>query len=74
MQNGDLLITTGLDGIFPAGLLVARVSKVHDLEEGAYSYRIEAKPTCLMLSELQVVFVLPPISQETKEKSSAFLK
>ena len=62
IQVGDHLITSGLDGIFPAGLSVAIVSYVKPLLEGGFSYDIEAVPTASNLNDLKVVFVLPPLS------------
>ena len=42
-QNGDILVTSGLDGIFPRGLPVARV--VHIERDTAYSFaRIHCAP------------------------------
>ncbi|NGX44525.1 MAG: hypothetical protein K1060chlam3_00693, partial [Candidatus Anoxychlamydiales bacterium] len=38
IEKGDLLVTTGMDGIFPKGLNVALVTKVYDLEDGDYAY------------------------------------
>ncbi len=64
IQLGDLLVTTGMDGIFPAGLHVATVSKIKDLDKGDYSYEIEAKPTALNMNELEIVFVIPPLCDE----------
>jgi rod shape-determining protein MreC len=61
IQVGDLLVTTGMDGVFPAGLNVAEVSKIEVLKEGAYSYDIEAKPIVKNLSQLRYVFVLPAL-------------
>ncbi len=58
---GDLLVTTGLDGLFPEGLEVAKVSSISSLKEGDYFYEIEAEPTCLDLRSLEFVFVLPPV-------------
>jgi hypothetical protein len=43
IKPGDLLETSGLDGVFPRGLRVATVASVSPLEEGAVSYRILAK-------------------------------
>lgn len=62
---GDLLVTTGLDGIFPPGFRVATVSSVQTLKEGASSYEIQAIPTAGNLDELTHVFVLPPFSTGT---------
>jgi rod shape-determining protein MreC len=61
LQKGDLLITTGLDGVFPPGLRVAIVSKVECLKEGASSYEIEAISTAGNLDDLSHVFVLPSL-------------
>ncbi|OGN62089.1 MAG: hypothetical protein A3F40_01195 [Chlamydiae bacterium RIFCSPHIGHO2_12_FULL_27_8] len=61
LKVGDLLITTGMDGIFPPGLNVAIVSKVEDLIDGDTSYDIEATPTATNINELDFVFVLPAI-------------
>lgn len=60
IQVGDLLITTGMDGVFPKGLRVAEVSKVFPLREGGYCFTIEATPIVGTLDELETVFVLPP--------------
>ncbi len=60
IQEGDLLVTTGWDGLFPEGLEVAIVSKVHCLREGASSYSIEADALA-NLEELGFVFILPPV-------------
>lgn len=59
IQEGDLLVTTGLDGAFPAGLWVATVSKVECLKEGASSYGIEARSTAGDLDQLTDLRVLP---------------
>lgn len=64
LQEGDLLVTSGLDGIFPPGLHVATVSKVENLKEGSCSYDIEAHMTAGDLNELTTVYVLPPLDFE----------
>ncbi|MEC7839740.1 MAG: rod shape-determining protein MreC [Chlamydiota bacterium] len=68
IQEGDLLVTTGLDGVFPAGLLVAEVSKIHLLREGDYFYELEAKPTAGNFDDLATVFVLPPVGFSTSDQ------
>ena len=60
LQKGDLLVTSGFDGIFPPGIPVAIVTSVDPLKEGSYSYSLQAKPTAGTLQDLRVVFVLPP--------------
>ena len=60
-QKGDVLLTTGLDGVFPSGLLVAFVSHVYPLKEGAVSCDLEAKIACPEFSDLRKVTILPPM-------------
>ena len=66
LKKGDLLVTTGMDGVFPAGLKVAVVSDVKKHDEGDYSYDIEAKPTAMDISTLNIVFVMPPLGYKTE--------
>ncbi len=66
LQEGDLLVTTGLDRIFPAGLKVALVSQVEQLKEGASSYEIAAIPTSGNLDEIAQVLILPPLMSEKR--------
>ena len=56
-----MLLTTGLDGVFPAGYRVASVSKVHLLKEGASSYEIEASAAAGNFDEIKRVVIVPPI-------------
>jgi rod shape-determining protein MreC len=43
IQNGDMLVTSGIDGIYPAGLPVARVARVE--RDAAYAFaRIQCVP------------------------------
>jgi cell shape-determining protein MreC len=62
IQVGDLLVTTGLDGLFPAGFSVATVASVQTLKEGASSYELQAFPQLKELETLSHVSVLPPYS------------
>lgn len=61
LQVNDLLMTTGMDGTFPAGLKIAKVTSIHPLKEGDYYYELEAKPTAGDLENLSVVFIIPPL-------------
>lgn len=61
LQVGDLLVTSGLDGLFPPCIPVAIVSKMHSLEMGSCFYELEAKPLVGDLYDLQSVSVLPPL-------------
>ncbi|MFV0340906.1 MAG: rod shape-determining protein MreC [Parachlamydiaceae bacterium] len=57
----DLLVTTGMDGIYPKGLEVGYVKKIHALKEGDYSYDLDASPAVNNLENLNLVFILPPL-------------
>jgi len=60
LKEGDLLITSGLDGVFPAGLPIAVVKKVENLREGASAYELQAEAAAGSLNDLSTVFILPP--------------
>ncbi len=60
LKVGDLLITTGLDGVFPPGLAVAIISQINPLEEGAYTYSLNATPCATNLDDLSWLYVIPP--------------
>lgn len=66
LKEGDILVTSGLDGMFPKGLRVGSVSKVHSPREGACSYEIEVIPSAENLNELKSVFVLYPLELTPK--------
>jgi rod shape-determining protein MreC len=61
LKVNDILVTTGMDGVFPAGLQVAIISKIESLKEGDYFYNLEAKPIISFLDGLSLVFILPPL-------------
>lgn len=61
LRPGDLLVTTGLDGVFPPGFRVGIVSSVQTLKEGASSYEIEAVSTAGNLDLITHLFILPPL-------------
>ncbi|NGX45678.1 MAG: hypothetical protein K940chlam2_00835 [Chlamydiae bacterium] len=60
LKVGDLLVTTGMDGIFPPDLLVGQITAISSLKEGGCSYGLEARSTAPNLEELRDLFVLPP--------------
>ena len=62
LRENDLLITSGLDGIFPPGLHVGRVMNIKSLRPGGFSYDLEAMPSAGDLADLTFVYVLPPVS------------
>ncbi|MBI3508516.1 MAG: rod shape-determining protein MreC [Chlamydiia bacterium] len=61
LKAGDLLVTSGLDGVFPEGLVVGHVVRVEPLQEGSYSYDLIAKPALGSMHEIKTVFILPPL-------------
>jgi rod shape-determining protein MreC len=69
LQANDLLVTTGLDGVFPAGLHVATVKTIATLKEGDYFYELEALPTAGDLNEISLVFVMPPMGYDPSDKA-----
>ncbi|SPN73856.1 rod shape-determining protein MreC,rod shape-determining protein MreC,rod shape-determining protein MreC [Chlamydia serpentis] len=69
---GDILVTTGLDGIFPPGLLVARVTKVKAPRDGACTFKIEAQPLERNMMELSRLFILPPLEFNPNDRPDIF--
>lgn len=59
IQPGDLLVTSGLDGMFPAGIPVAVVTQIAPIKDGGFTYDLVATPAAGDLMDLSVVFVLP---------------
>jgi cell shape-determining protein MreC len=64
LKTGDLLVTSGLDGVFPPGLRVAIVTKIERLREGACSYALQARSTAGDLNDLTYLLVIPPVNEE----------
>lgn len=64
LKINDLLITTGMDGVFPPGFHVAIVTHIGLLKEGDFFYELEARPVAGPLEELSLVFVLPPLKRD----------
>jgi rod shape-determining protein MreC len=62
VQTGDLLTTSGVDGIYPAGLPVAKVEKVERRVDSAFA-RISCLPLALV-SGVSHVMVLKPIMSQ----------
>lgn len=64
LNKGDLLITTGFDGVLPRGLEVARVTEISPLSEGECTYSLKAKPLAGKLKDLNYVEVILPVDFE----------
>lgn len=63
IEVGDLLSTSGVDGVYPSGLPVGRVTRVERENSAAFA-RIEAAPVAQPLAALHVlVLQLPPAAE-----------
>jgi len=69
MAAGDLLTTSGVDGIYPPGLQVGRVLKIERRADSAFA-RITAEPIARLDGSLHVL-VLQPIAQQMPAKPDA---
>ena len=57
VEEGDLIVTAGIRGIFPAGIPLGRVSKVHKKKRGMFQ-EIEVQPH-VDFQKLEFVFIDP---------------
>jgi len=64
-KKGDILVTTGMDGVFPAGLKAGQVAKVFPLKEGGAAYELDALSLIENFDEISYVTVLPPVNCDT---------
>ena len=62
VQVGDLLTTSGVDGVYPAGLSVARVTKVERRADAGFA-RISLQPTA-PVDGVRHVLLLEPLSAQ----------
>jgi rod shape-determining protein MreC len=58
INQGDLLTTSGVDGVYPPGLPVARVTKVERRAESSFT-RIECEPLARVQGALHVLVLAP---------------
>ena len=66
---GDLLHTSGVDGVYPAGLLVARVAEVERRADAGFA-RIVLAPVA-KLDALRHLLVLEPLSAQLPPRPDA---
>ena len=62
VQVGDLLTTSGVDGVYPPGLPVAKISKIERRAESAFA-KIFCTPQALITGARQVIVVKPVSAQ-----------
>jgi rod shape-determining protein MreC len=60
VQAGDVLTTSGVDGIYPAGLPVATIVKVERRADSPFA-RIICAPTALMAGSRHVLVLKPVV-------------
>jgi rod shape-determining protein MreC len=65
VQQGDLLTTSGVDGVYPAGLPVARVDRIERRAESAFA-RIYCTPQAQVNAAVHVMVVKPVSTGELK--------
>ena len=58
VREGDLLTTSGVDGIYPAGLPVARVTLVERQAESSFT-RVRCEPMARVQGTLHVLVLAP---------------
>jgi rod shape-determining protein MreC len=81
IQKGDVLVTSGIDGVYPAGLAVAKVVQVDTKSADAFA-RILCEPIAGVNRNRQLLILLtdselprrPPAEEKDKGGKSSFLK
>lgn len=62
VQPGDLLTTSGVDGVYPPGLPVARIRRIEGRSESAF-LKIDCQPLALVTGAQHVIVVKPIVAQ-----------
>jgi rod shape-determining protein MreC len=62
VQEGDLLTTSGVDGVYPAGLHVARVTKIERRADSAFA-KIFCQPLALINGPRHVLVIKPVLAE-----------
>ncbi len=70
IQVGDKLVTSGIDGIYPAGLAVATVTKILQNPASPFA-KIVSTPVAEVTNHLQLLLLELPEVKETEVKPSA---
>lgn len=70
IKVGDKLVTSGLDGIYPAGLAVAIVTKIEQNPESPFA-KIISTPVAGISNHLQLLLLELPDAQETDSPKPA---
>lgn len=67
VRAGDLIITSGIDGVYPSGLAVAKVVQI-DLSSSRAFAHIICKPVAAIDRNRQVLIVAPPSAENAVRK------
>ncbi|MDB5728243.1 MAG: mreC [Noviherbaspirillum sp.] len=80
IRNGDILVTSGIDGVYPAGLAVAKVVQVESSSSAAFA-RIACQPLAGIARHRQLLILLSesrlpprPAPEETRDKKEKLVK
>ena len=69
VQPGDLLTTSGVDGVYPAGMPIARISRIERHAESTFA-RIYCTPLALVAGARHVI-VVKPVSGQIPQRPGA---
>lgn len=69
IEQGDLLVTSGIDGVYPAGLAVGKVAMMHEGTDDSYS-NIICEPSAGINRNRQVLVLLSDTSVTPRPTSS----
>lgn len=70
IRKGDVLVTSGIDGIYPAGLAVARVSQVEQKSSDAFA-KIVCQPAAGIDSNRQLLILLTEFQMPERVPAAA---
>jgi rod shape-determining protein MreC len=80
IRNGDILVTSGIDGVYPAGLSVAKVVQVESSSSAAFA-RIVCQPLAGIDRNRQLLILLTdsnmpprPAPEESRDKKEKLIK
>jgi rod shape-determining protein MreC len=59
--EGDLIVTSGMDGIYPKGIAIGRVASVRN---GPRLFKLVTVEPAASLNRLEEIFILPPVPSE----------
>ncbi len=73
IKVGDKLVTSGIDGVYPAGLAVATVTKIQQTPESPFA-KIVSTPIAEIANHLQLLLLELPETEEAKPNTQSLLE